>query len=113
MFTLTEALDESLQVLPGCPVEQWLDALLQALRQHRGAPHEVVAQIALFRPDLISSVEQRHYCDADDQGQDDFQSRAHQDSSTCRNENSPRGWVRAAKHHRVRDRRVPLAGLFG
>jgi len=38
-----KALDESLQVLPGCPVEQWLDALLQTLCQDEDRRTEVVA----------------------------------------------------------------------
>ena len=76
-LALPVTLHQALQVFFLAPLEQPFDAFLKAVGEDLCAAVEVIAQNSPLVPHLITSKEQRHTSDAHDQGQDDFQSRAH------------------------------------
>src|SRR5260370_12070336 len=97
MLALAKALNESLQAPLWRTLEQRLDAFLKTFTLNFSTPHEFVAQKVLFPAHLIGGKEQRHHGDANDQGQDDFHSRAHQyPHSVDAHRNAARGGAPAA-----------------
>src|SRR5260370_10495796 len=99
MLALTEALNESLRAPVWRTLEQRLEAFLKTFTLNFSTPHEFVAQKVLFPADLIGGKEQRRHGDANDQGQDDFHSRAHQyPHSGDAHRNAARCGVPAATH---------------
>jgi hypothetical protein len=96
VFALAESFDDALQISFLSAFEQGLDAFLEAFAENLRAARKITAQNAFFRPHLVGRKKQRHQRDAEDQGQDDSQSRAHQDSSMFFTNMAARGWVRAA-----------------
>ncbi len=91
MFALAEALDEPLHVFFRPTVEQQLNAFLEAFAKNFSAAREVVAQQVFFRAHLVGGKKQGHHGDAYDQGQDNFQSRAHIGPPTGVHRKRPRG----------------------
>ena len=80
MLALAEAFDKPLQISFRRPLEKRFDAFLKVCSLNFRAVRKIVAKETFFCAYLICGKKQRHYGDAHDQGQDDFQSRAHQDS---------------------------------
>jgi hypothetical protein len=96
MLALAIPLDETVQASLLAPAKFSLDAFLKAVGQDFRAAREIVAQVAPLVPDLVTSENKRHATDAHDQGQDNFQSRAHPSSSIQNEMDRARGWTRAA-----------------
>jgi len=88
---LAEALTSDWQVTFLRALRQGLNVFLETSPRISGAAREVIAQHALLPPHLVCGEKQRYRCDADDQGQDDFQSRAHLDLRLVNTENGRDG----------------------
>src|SRR5438874_438686 len=71
-------------------------AFLEALGQNFRTAREVVTQDAALVSYLVAGKEERHAGDAHDQGQDDFQGRAHLKLLNPKRRWTARGWVQAA-----------------
>jgi len=71
--------DQPFDVRHQIPVKQWFDVFLQAFRENLGATGNLIARLFFLGAYLICGEEQRHQDDADNQGQDDLQCRAHSD----------------------------------
>src|SRR5215469_176912 len=96
MLAFAIALDQAVQVPIFAAAELTFHAFLQALGQNFCTAREVVAQDAPLVSDLVAGKEQRHAPDAHDQGQDDFQGRAHLELLNPKEGWTARGWMRAA-----------------
>src|SRR5690242_3501628 len=81
MFALSIPLNEAVQASLLAPAKFPLDALPEAIGQDFCAAGEIITQDAPLVPYLITGEDKRHGTDAHDQGQDNFQSRAHLSSS--------------------------------
>ncbi len=81
VLALAVPLDESLQAFLLPAIQQAFHTILKTFSENFRAAREVIAQDAPLLPHLVCREYQRHASDAHDQGQDDFQSRAHRDSS--------------------------------
>src|SRR5882762_3651098 len=92
MLALAEAFDNPLQIFFSRPVKQWFDAFLKVCSKNLRAVRKVVAKDTFFRAHLICGKKQKHYGDAHDQGQDDFQRRAQHDSLGSEEKYAARGW---------------------
>jgi len=75
-----------LQVFFLAAIEQMFDTLPKTLREDFGPARQIITQDPTLVPDLITCENKRHGADAHDQGQDNFQSRAHLGSSIQKNE---------------------------
>src|SRR5215472_15110325 len=93
MLALRIPLDEAVQasLLALCKLP--LDALLETVRQDFHAAREIVAQISTLASYLITCEDKRHAADAHDEGQDNFQSRAHPSSLIQEMEMDRKGWA--------------------
>src|SRR5215467_1063261 len=89
---LDEAVEAALLALGKLP----LDTFLEAVRQNFCAAREIITQDPPLVPHLVTGGDQRHATDAHDQGQDNFQSRAHPSSSIQEMKIDRESWVHAA-----------------
>src|ERR1700746_940214 len=96
MLALAIALDEAVQVPLLAAAELMFHAFLEALGQNFRTAREVAAQDAPLASYLVAGKEERHAGDAHDQGQDDFQGRAHLKLLNPKRRWTARDWVYAA-----------------
>src|SRR5689334_11826959 len=96
MLALPIPLHETVQASLLAPAQFPLDAFLETVRQALRPAREVVAQDSPLVPHLVSGENERHATDAHDQGQDNFQSRAHLGSSIQEMKMCREGWTRVA-----------------
>ena len=81
VLALCVTFHQALQVFFLAPVQHSFNTFLKAVREDFGAARKVIPQDAALVPDLVTGENKRHTGDAHDQGQDNFQSRAHLSSS--------------------------------
>src|SRR2546429_492701 len=96
MLALAIALDQAVQGPLLAAAQLMLHAFLEALGQNFRTAREVVTQDAALVSYLVAGKEERHAGDAHDQGQDDFQGRAHLKLLNPKRRWTARGWVQAA-----------------
>src|SRR5580692_2540130 len=82
MLALAESLYQTLQILVRSVIQKRFDTFLQGFAQDFRSPGQIASEDAPLGPHLVPREQRGNHRDAHDQGQDHFQGRAHQYSST-------------------------------